>query len=98
VDGCRPSRAAIARTGWPAATPTAISSRSATGKYRPLTRPGPFAFTPPACRNHTFAIFEPTPAASPASFTPSPARTPSQNTACTGLGTPGRPFFATTTS
>src|SRR5262249_50344139 len=52
VDGARPSRAAITRTPSPAASPTAISSRSASDRYRPLTGPAPFPFTPPAARNH----------------------------------------------
>src|SRR6202044_1675280 len=34
------------------ASPSAISSRSASDRYRPDTGPGPFAFTPPARANH----------------------------------------------
>jgi hypothetical protein len=39
----------------------------------------------------------PTPAAAPASSIPNPDRTPSQNRACTALGTAGRPFLITPT-
>ena len=46
VDGARPSRAAIARSDSPAASPTAISSRSATDRYRPLARPRPVRLHP----------------------------------------------------
>ena len=56
VDAGRPSCRAMARNGWPAARPTAISSRSATPRYRRPTGRVPLAFTPPACRNHTSAV------------------------------------------
>ena len=46
VDGARPSRAAIARTDSPAASPTAISSRSATDRYRPHRPPRPVRLHP----------------------------------------------------
>ena len=77
VDAARPSSRAICRTPFRAATPTAISSRSATGRYRPGTGPGPSALTPPASANHRCARHV-SPAADTASPSSRPARTPSQ--------------------
>ena len=51
-----PSPTAIARSDRPAARPSAISSRSATLRYRRPTGCVPLALTPPACRNHTSAV------------------------------------------
>ena len=67
LDGDRPSRPAIDRSDSSRARPSAISSRSATGRYRPPAGRGPFDFTPPACPNHANAFTGPTPAAAPAS-------------------------------
>src|SRR5216683_303758 len=97
VDGARPSRAAITRSGSPAATPTAISSRSATDRYRPPAGPGPLPFTPPAARNQASAA-RPAPAATAASRHGSPARTASQKTSRSARGTGSRPRLTNTTT
>src|SRR6266851_1236472 len=97
VDGARPSRAAITRSGSPAATPTAISSRSATDRYRPPAGPGPLPFTPPAARNQASAA-PPPPAATAASRHGSPARTASQKTSRSARGTGSRPRLTNTTT
>ena len=94
----RPSPAAIARSDQPAARPTAISSRSATPRYRPPTRCAPLPATPPACRNHTSAVCRGTPHRGPACRHPTPARTSSQNSTRTTRGTPREPAFSTTTT
>jgi hypothetical protein len=84
VDAGRPIRAPITRYDSPRATPIAISSRSASDKYRPDTGPGPFDFTPPARANHRSAPFR-IPIATPAPRGDRPDRTRSQNSARTGL-------------
>src|SRR6266571_4630232 len=101
VDAAHPSRAAITRSGTPAATPTAISSRSATDRYRPPGGPGgPFPLPPP--RPPAPASPAPagrsTPAATAASRTPSPARIPSKKASRATRGTGNRPRLFTTTS
>src|SRR6185312_5580590 len=79
------------------ASPSAISSRSASDRYRPDTGPGPFPFTPPATRNQRRApsALPATAAASPGA---SPDRTRSQNRSRTTRGISGRPFSTTPTT
>ena len=56
VDGARPSRRAISRTPSFRASPSAISSRSASDRYRPFfPLAGACPLTPPASRNHASA-------------------------------------------
>ena len=74
VDAGRPIRAPITRYDSPRASPIAISSRSASDKYRPDTGPGPFDFTPPARANHRSAPLR-MPIATPASRGDRPDRT-----------------------
>jgi hypothetical protein len=91
------SRAPITRYDSPRASPIAISSRSASDKYRPVTSPGPVDFTPPARANHRSAPLR-IPIATPASRGGNPDRTRSQNSARTGLGACLRPPDIATTS
>jgi hypothetical protein len=91
-----PGQLAINRGGPPAATPTAISCRFASDRYRRLPGRARSPFSPPACRNHASAA-RPAPQPHPPS---GPARRPGRVPECesrTALVNGSRPLFTATT-
>src|SRR5262249_35983037 len=71
-----------------------LSHRQAPAAHHPPPRPPP---PPPPSRPPPPPPPSPPPPPRPAPPPPSPPRPPPQTPACTDLGTPGRPFFTTTT-
>ena len=97
VDGARPIRLAIARTDSPAATPTAISSRSANDRYRPCRFRPRRGLTPPAAASNRRPVLRLVPTASAASLRNWPACNAAQNR-CTNSGRYANDNSATTLS
>jgi hypothetical protein len=98
VDALRPgaSRAAISRHDSPAASPTAVSSRSHPAGTAPTTAPSALPASPRQRPAATAPVRRAHPRRTATSSTTSPARIPSQNAAYTSRGSGGRPTPATT--
>jgi hypothetical protein len=91
VDGLRPTAWAIARTPAPVAFRIAISSRSASDRYRPDGAGHEYDDIPPDCRNHLDPTTGATPIRAPAPVWSKPVLTFAQNSRSLAHGCDGAP-------